>query len=614
MLLSLKLNRSRGEPEAPVEAFRCKFNNFRCKRDCGEDEICYFCSIMTDYIDTSETSDKLSARVLADLLAAHGVKRAVLSPGSRNAPLLVALERQGDIECDVVVDERSAAFTALGMSVQSGMCVALCCTSGTALLNYAPAVAEAFYRHVPLVIVSADRPEEWIDQDDSQTIWQQDALGPYVKRRCDISARLDFDNGHWWANRVINDALLEATSGVPGPVHINIRLDAPLGQTAAHDARPERVIGRVVAETGLTTAEARALAELAASPRRVMIVAGFMEPDSKLNRALGRLADMPNIVVLTETIANLHNPAFVGRIDSTLCCIGAEEREVMAPDLVITLGGALVSRHLKEWLRSLPAEAEHWHVGHTHTTVDCLQHLSLRIEMAPGVFFGQLAWTVRPHKAPSDYARLWREASERARRHHADAVERAPWCDLKAIDTILGMMPKGWNLHLSNGTPIRYAQLSDCSRIHRCECNRGVSGIDGCTSTAIGASAVYGGVTMLLSGDMSFQYDIGALGSPLLGPRMKMVVMANGGGAIFRFIASTRSLPELEKDFAVGTCLPLEDLCRGYGIAYFEATDMESLRAVWPEFEREKRRPALLAVRTDGPLSAQVLREYFLGR
>ena len=570
--------------------------------------------MMTDYSETTETTDKLSARVLADLLAAHGVERAILSPGSRNAPLLVALERQGDIKCDVVIDERSAAFTALGMSVQSGRSVALCCTSGTALLNYAPAVAEAFYRHVPLVVVSADRPEEWIDQDDSQTIWQQDALGPYVKRRCDISARLDFGNGHWWVNRVINDALLEATSGVPGPVHINIRLDAPLGRTEKRTAEPERVIGRVVAEGGLPTAEARALAELAASPRRVMIVAGFMEPDSKLNRALGRLAEMPNIVVLTETIANLHNPAFVGRIDSTLCCIGSDEREAMAPDLVITTGGALVSRHLKEWLRSLPAEAEHWHVGHTHTTVDCLQHLSLRIEMSPALFFGQLAWTVRPHKAPSDYARLWQEAAARARRHHDEAVERAPWCDLKAIDAIIGMMPGGWNLQLSNGTPIRYAQLTDCSRVHRCECNRGVSGIDGCTSTAIGASAVYGGTTMLLSGDMSFQYDIGALGSPLLSGRMKMVVMANGGGAIFRFIGSTRDLPELEKDFAVGTRLPLADLCRGYGIDYYEASDMDGLMRAWPRFVAESRRPALLAVHTSGPLSARVLTEYLKGR
>ncbi len=121
------------------------------------------------------TTDKLSCNILADLLAAHGVREVVLSPGSRNAPLVIALNRRSDLRCHVVIDERSAAFIALGMAIQSDAPTAIVCTSGTALLNYAPAVAEAFYRRIPLIVISADRPEEWIDQDDSQTIWQQDA-------------------------------------------------------------------------------------------------------------------------------------------------------------------------------------------------------------------------------------------------------------------------------------------------------------------------------------------------------------------------------------------------------------------------------------------------------
>lgn len=564
-----------------------------------------------DICEGGGTTDKLSARVLAELLVAHGVERAVLSPGSRNAPLLVALERTEGLECSVVVDERSAAFMALGMAIQSGRPVALCCTSGTALLNYAPAVAEAYYRHVPLVVVSADRPEEWIDQDDSQTIWQQDALQPYVKRRCDISARLEFDNGPWWVNRVINDALLEAVSHVKGPVHINIRLDAPLSGMAKRGGVAERVIGQLSPEPVLRVAEARALGEQLASPRRVMVVAGFMEPDAKLNKALMRLASLPNVAVLTETVANLHGPAFVGRIDSTLCRLSPEEREMMRPDVVITMGGALVSRHLKEWMRSLPAETEHWHVGNTHTTVDCFKHLTLRVEMSARVFMGQLASAMQPHRAECGYAAMWREASERAAAVHNRIVASEPWCDLTAMAEIFDHIPRGWNLQLSNGTPVRYAQLMDCSAIHRSDCNRGVSGIDGCTSTAVGASALYNGVTLLISGDMSFQYDLGALASQLLTPRLKIVVMMNSGGAIFRFIASTRNLPELERNFAVGTRLPLKQLCEGWGIAYFEAESREALRRNWARFAGESERPALLAVKTSGELSARVLTNYF---
>lgn len=557
------------------------------------------------------TSEKTAARVLAELLAAHNINRVVLSPGSRNIPLIVAISRSGNIDCYVVVDERSAAFIALGMSLQSQRPVGLCCTSGTALLNYAPAVAEAFYRAIPLVVISADRPEEWIDQDDSQTIWQQDALAPYVKRRVDISARLDFNNGEWWANRVINDALLEAVSGRPGPVHINIRLDAPLNLMAPAPEHSPRIISQLAPDGSISAARIRKLYDALASPRRVMVVAGFLPPDARLNRALSRMAQLPNVAVLTESISNLKNPLFVSRIDSTLCRLSATDREALAPDLVITIGGALVSRHIKEWLRALPPSVEHWHVGRSHTTVDCFKHLTLRVEVAPALFIRLLVAAMKADVDQSDYAELWHNAASRAAKAHDIKVAAAPWSDLKALAMVFSHIPHGWNLHLSNGTPIRYAQLMDCSLIGRSDCNRGVSGIDGCTSTALGASVIHSGSTLIISGDMSFQYDIAALSSELMSPRMKMIVVCNGGGGIFRFIDSSRSLPEADRFLCVGTRLPLADLCRGYGIAYTEASSESELKEAFKVFIAERQRPALLAIHTCGSLSARVLRDYF---
>ncbi len=558
-----------------------------------------------------QTTDKLSCNILTDLLVAHGVREAVISPGSRNAPLIVALTRNGALRCHTVIDERSAAFIALGMSVQSGAPVAVVCTSGTALLNYAPAVAEAFYRRVPLVVISADRPEEWIDQDDSQTIWQQDALAPYVKRSCDISARIDFPNGPWWANRIINDALLEATSGRRGPVHINVRLDNPLNSFSEHTPGTARVIDELSTRSELPVAEARALGSRLASPRRIMVIAGFNAPDEKLNRALAKMAGLPNVVVLTETLANLHSPRFISRIDSTLCRMTAEEKERLRPDVVITLGGALVSRFIKEWLRGLGG-LEHWHVGVSHTTIDCFRHLSLRVSLNPAIFMSQLASAMQPHRSPSDYALEWHGIYNRAIAIHDRYVASSPWSDLKALAYIFARIPRGWNLHLSNGTPVRYAQLMDCSRIHRSDCNRGVSGIDGCTSTALGASAVYNGTTLLISGDMSFQYDISALSSTLLSPRFKAIVMLNGGGGIFRFIGSTSGLPELERYFAVGTRLPLRGLAEAWGCAYFEARSEETLAGSFRQFAEVNDCPAILGIVTDPELTAATLRQYFI--
>ena len=160
---------------------------------------------------------------------------------------------------------------------------------------------------------------------------------------------------------------------------------SPLNRTVDADEGHERVIREIEPTGELTTARSRELGTLLASPHRVMVVTGFHVPDFRLNKALGKMAALPNVAVLTETISNLHNPLFVSRIDSTLCRLGKTEREAMAPDTVITLGGALVSRHVKEWMRSLPPETEHWHVGVSHTTIDCFKHLSLRIEMQPAI-------------------------------------------------------------------------------------------------------------------------------------------------------------------------------------------------------------------------------------
>lgn len=557
-----------------------------------------------------ETTDKLSCNILADLLIAHGVAHIVISPGSRNTPLIIALTRRKELNCHVVIDERSAAFIALGIGLQTGKPVGLVCTSGTALLNYVPAVAEAFYRQVPLIAISADRPQEWIDQDDSQTLWQQDALIPYVKKSCDLNAHLDFANGEWVCNRLINDVLLEATSLRKGPVHINIRLDNPLNRFTDYAQSSSRIVKMLYPKEEISTATAREIGCTIASPRKVLIIAGFHKPDEQLNRALIKIAKLPNIVVMTETIANLHSSSFINRIDTTLCSMTDTDKRNLKPDVVITLGGALVSRHIKEWIRSLSG-VEHWHVGISHTTIDCFKHLTLRVEMEAKTFIRQLASALQVHKEASDYSREWHKIYERALQAHDEYVAKSPWSDLTAFAKIIDSIPTKWNLHFSNGTPIRYAQLMDCARFHRCECNRGVSGIDGCTSTAIGSSSVFNGTTLLITGDMSCQYDISALSSKLITPKFKMIVICNGGGGIFRFIESTSHLPELDEYFAVGTNLPLKDLAKGYGFEYFESTSMETLNEALPHFINCENAPAVLAVYTNPEQTAKVLRQYF---
>lgn len=555
-------------------------------------------------------------RCIVSLLEKHGVKRAIVSPGSRNAPLLIALSRSKSIVSDVVVDERSAGFIALGYATVSEEPVALVCTSGSALLNYGPAIAEAFYRKTPLIVISADRPKEWIGQDDSQTIVQYNALSNYVKKSYDLPSGQG-DNDIWYANRVVNDALLTAINGKNGPVHVNVQLAEPLGAMIddsidADNSTFNRHIQMVKPFPQLAPLQSKQLAECIASHKKVMIVAGFMPPNKELNTALNTLSNLPNIVVLTETIANISGNRIIGNVDAALSSIKDDNTLDMVPDVVISTGGALVSRHIKQFIRNHKVK-EHWHVGEVEDTVDCFMQLTLRVEIGPDMFFSQLASSLKQYHIESDYAQKWDTIRNRAVSLTSSYAAKSTWSDFKAFATFIPLIPQRWNVQYSNGTAIRYAQIFGNHKYHRCDCNRGVSGIDGCTSTAIGAALAYKPeTTLLVTGDMSFKYDISALLSTQIGPHFKIIVINNNGGGIFRFIASTSNLDIREQMFCCPTKTSYEELFKAHGFAFFEANDEEELRSSFEKFASETSLPSALVVNTNGELSAQILKDYFL--
>ncbi len=558
-------------------------------------------------------TDKIFCSILFDVMAAKGVEDVVCSPGSRNAPLLIAAAARDNLRKHVATDERAAAFIALGMAAVSQRPVALVCTSGTALLNYAPAVAEAFYQSVPLIVISADRPEQWIDQDDSQTLRQFEALGNFVKRSYQLPAT-GYENAEmqWYANRIANDAMIEATSGRRGPVHINVQLGEPLSRKQQHPMADPRVISMIGSDIPANKEIIRGLAlEVAAS--RVMLVAGFLPPDSRLNRAVNEFIKLPNVVAMTETLSNLHLPPECAAIDSVLTAFSEEELDRMAPDLVISVGGSLVSRKLKEYLRRNKHRCRHWQLGWSHTTADCFMSLTARIEASPSRVLHQLAAIAAKEmkgvKGEESYSRRWQDMRRRAAGVKERFVADAPWSELKAFSHILAQLPTGYNLFLSNGTSVRYAQILSHRLPHASYCNRGVSGIDGSGSTAAGGAKMYKGNTLLITGDLSMAYDIAMFGLPDIPDRMRVIVMDNAGGGIFRFIPSTSALEERERYFCAPPTLPLRQLADGYGWEYSEVADGETLREELPRFFGGDRRK-LLRVVCDGVESAEVLKRY----
>lgn len=556
--------------------------------------------------------------MLAEALEAFGIKQIVTSPGSRNAPLIMGVVRHGAFKVHSVIDERSAAFIALGMASVSGEGVAIICTSGTAMLNYAPAVAEAYYRQIPLIVITADRPADWIDQADGQTMRQPGALANITLGCYALKGELSSAEEMWAANRKINDALTTALHGRRGPVHINVSLAEPLTREKDHTTQLFKKIELITAPSSLPTDMARLLAaELL--DKKVLIVAGNLAPDAGLSKAMNTLAQMPNVVIVAEQLANLHCPEAFSNIDILVRRICASHnREAFTPDLLITLGGSLVSVPLKQYLRSVSIR-EHWHVGLTDNALDTFKALTCRIEFSPEGFFPKIATSMahfkRVGKTSGSYASLWKEIGGRigadvtAYFQECEASNNFVWSAPYALVKLLEATPHKYNIQLSNGMTVRYAALAHLPHSHRIDCNRGVSGIDGSVSTAVGAAALYNQPTVLFTGDMSMQYDLSALSSNLVPENMKIVVFNNGGGGIFHQVATTKSLPELSSHINGRMNLPLEELAHAYGFRYAKITDCESLRNALPLYHSQEKTPLIMEVVTDAETDAGELQK-----
>ena len=542
---------------------------------------------------------------LTEILAGHGIKHVVVSPGSRNAPLLEAIDHSSDLEATVVIDERSAAFVALGIAQTTGECVALVCTSGTAVLNYAPALAEAAARHISLLAITADRPHESIGRNEPQTICQPNVYGSILKHNFNVDIR---DNDTYF-DTVVNDAII-AAKVKRQPVHLNIEIPDPSVGIANNGDFNHRNVGIVrcfSAPQSLTSAMFRQLSQQLASPRRVMVVAGCYQPSQRLNRAVSRLCSFGNVIALADSVSNLHGTGIITSIDTVLSGIGKRDLQLLRPDVVITHGAPMLSTYLKQVITDW--QCEHWHIGVTGMTVDTFSSPVTRIECDPEEFYAGIVGASRRSGIGSDYTERWVSASQLAIESAKRFITDADWSDLKATVSVLSEVPRNTNLFLSNGMSVRYAQVLPLS-FHRVDCNRGVSGIEGATSTAIGASTVYPNTTLLLTGDMSALYDLNALTLNCVTPRFKMVVLNNGGGGIFNFIKGTRSSSSVDKLMAVTGEYRLTGLASDYGFKVWHADDEASLSASLKAMLNDTTSPGLLIVTTDARQSARVMSDF----
>jgi 2-succinyl-5-enolpyruvyl-6-hydroxy-3-cyclohexene-1-carboxylate synthase len=538
------------------------------------------------------------AQSILEICQHKGVKHIVISPGSRNAPLTIGFTNNPYFTCYSIADERSAAFFALGIAQQLQQPVIVVCTSGSAVLNFYPAFAEAFYSQIPLVVLSADRPKHKIDIGDGQTIRQENVFANHSLFNANLNE---------WPSDA-NDALIQEALFVAvqqrGPVHINVPFEEPLYETVAEPTYAVQWIDTPIVSTAFALEES--FVDCWNTATKKLVLVGELAPNTIDQKYLDSLANDPSVVVLTEKTSNLHHDSFMDQIDTLITPFSEEDFCAFRPDVLLTFGGMVVSKRIKSFLRNYKP-THHWHVD-TIRAYDTFGALTKHFKTDSTTFLS----AVLKHKTiESNYkaslAVLWKDRLKKQERY----TQSAPFSDFKVFDFICKNLPKNSQLQVSNSSAIRYIQLFSMHPSLTVFCNRGTSGIDGSTSTAIGASVVNGLPTFLVTGDIGFLYDSNALWNNYIPANFKIILLNNRGGGIFRILPGHEETPTFNTFFETSHQLNASHLAEMYGLAYFEAQDENSLAQQYAAFLDQNEKPSILEIFTPEKLNDQVVLDFF---
>ena len=558
-------------------------------------------------------SNKENVNILTSLLLEYGVSDAVVCPGSRNAPIVHNLSVCEAIRCRPVTDERSAAFYALGLAIATKRPTVVCVTSGSALLNAMRAVAEAAYQHVPLIVISADRPQQWIDQLDGQTIPQPDALGRFVRKAVQLPEPHN-DEERWLCRRLVNEAMHLATCRLGAPVHINVPISEPLFEFNIEQlpqlSRFNNIKRAVFKDASMDMPDAFHEA------KRPMIVIGQLAHGTVSHETIRSLSE--KYVVMSEPLSNpsymtIHFDEAIRYIVSDNSSINDDEDDKTAyyPDYVVYVGDTLVSKPARHFLRNTKAPS----CLITPDAADIHDPLMTLTDIVECDTMSINALLASLCDAP--------DTDERCRFHdrwqsfldacaaHADAYapEYSQMATVKYFEEQLADLDIDICVHYANSSAVRlaciYAQ-------HYVWCNRGVNGIEGSLSTAAGFSLATHDMTVCVIGDLSFFYDQNALWNSNLRGNLRIILLNNRGGGIFRQLPGLSDSPAADDLVMASHENTAQGICTQNDIGYLSAKNMDEMQiGVVTLLTRESERPMLLEVFTDSNDDIKALEKYF---
>lgn len=549
-------------------------------------------------------SNKENVNILTALLVKSGITKAVVCPGSRNSPIVHNLCECASITCYPVTDERSAAFFAIGLCISENDPVVLCVTSGSALLNVAPAIAEAYYRNLPIIVVSADRPAQWIGQADGQTLLQADALAPHVRKSVNLPEPTN-DEERWYCNRLVNEALLENKRYQGAPVHINVPISEPLFEYTVKGLPLQRIIRR-----GETVGDLDSLDDVAEAfmkTKRPMVVIGQMTTD-----ALG--IDLSCVETLQKYAVVLYENLSVDffdtpplHFDEVLSVVENEER--YRPDFLIYMGGTIVSKRLKRFLRGCK-DIRSVLIDERGEVCDTFMNLTDVIAANPLDFFSMIEDLVEG-KRPTAFAKLWQKELDKAA--HLSATYQPAYSQMLAVKRFHEKCKEtDWfnACVYGNSTAVRLGNIYSPQYIH---VNRGVNGIEGTLSTAVGMAVARTDAmdVCCVIGDLSFFYDQNALWNQKLGSNLCILLLNNGGGGIFHQLSGLEQSPHRNTAISGEHHTSAQGICYANDVKYLCARNETELETALDVFVNGEEGPVLLEVFTNADDDAQVMKTYY---
>ncbi|MBX2916520.1 MAG: 2-succinyl-5-enolpyruvyl-6-hydroxy-3-cyclohexene-1-carboxylic-acid synthase [Cyclobacteriaceae bacterium] len=557
---------------------------------------------------------------IAEICAQRGIQQAVLCPGSRCAPLTLAFTNHPAITSRTFSDERSAAFIGMGLAQQTKSATALVCTSGSAAYNFAPAIAEAFFQQIPLLVFTADRPAEWIDQWDGQTIRQENIFGSHVKQSYNLPADYSHPDSVWHIQRIVNEAISLTQTYPFGPVHVNVPLREPLYPQAGEKikfSKKVKIVEQEPAQFALTEESKISLGNLLTGFMRILVIAGQQENEPTLKKAVTRFCEAHRATLVGDVISNFHGTSTTIRYADVFLAHAPDSiKTALQPDLVITFGKSVISKNLKQFLRK-NAPAQHWHVQPAGIVPDPFQSLTRIINCDPASFFSGLAsgFTITEselHKK-NNYTNRWLVEEQRTQHNYQHYFNQTSFHELAAVKMVVDALPPRCNLHVANSMSVRYVNLVGLSEKQKdvyVYANRGTSGIDGCTSTTVGHALNSDVPNILITGDLAFFYDRNAFWHNYKLPHLRVVVINNNGGVIFNLIDGPGQVAAKDEFFVTHQLLTAQHLANEFNHVYLSASTEKELTDALKEFYTFDGQAKILEIKSDQLTATQAFNEF----